>query len=60
MTAVAEPSCGGKRRILRAVLVQVAIVIATLAMAEAVLRVTVNWCYLRAHPQPGADRIYDC
>jgi len=47
---------GGKRRILRAVLVQIAIVIATLVVAELVLRV-IDLRYLRAH-RVGADRIY--
>jgi lysophospholipase L1-like esterase len=56
VTSVAEPM-GGKRRVLRAVLVQIAIVIATLAVAEAVLRV-IDLRYLRAH-RVGADRIYN-
>jgi lysophospholipase L1-like esterase len=55
MTAAAEPM-GGKRRILRAVLLQIAIVIATLAVAEAVLRV-IDLRYLRTY-KPGADRVY--
>jgi lysophospholipase L1-like esterase len=56
VTSAAE-STGGKRRILRAVLVQIAIVIATLVVAEAVLRV-IDLRYLRAH-RVGADRIYN-
>ena len=56
MTAAAA-RIGGKRRILRAVLVQVAIVIATLAAAEVILRV-IDLRYLRAH-RIGADRIYN-
>ena len=46
-----------KRGALRAVLLQIAIVIATLAVAEAVLRV-IDLRYLRAH-RVGADRIYN-
>ena len=46
-----------KRGVLRAVLLQIAIVIATLAVAEAVLRV-IDLRYLRAH-RVGADRIYN-
>jgi len=56
MTAVAEPA-GRKRRVLRAIVVQLAIVIATLLVAEAVLRV-IDLRYLRAH-RVGADRIYN-
>ena len=54
---MAAETATGKRRILRAVLVQVAIVIATLAVAEVVLRV-IDLRYLRAH-RVGADRIYN-
>lgn len=46
-----------KRGVLRAVLLQIAIIIATLAAAEAVLRV-IDLRYLRAH-RAGADRIYN-
>jgi lysophospholipase L1-like esterase len=56
VTSVAE-SMNGKRRVLRAALVQIAIVIATLAVAEAVLRI-IDLRYLRAH-RVGADRIYN-
>ena len=56
MTAVAQPA-GRRRRVLRAVLVQLAIVIATLVVAEGILRV-VNLRYLRAH-RVGAERIYN-
>jgi lysophospholipase L1-like esterase len=56
MTTVAEPA-GRKRRVLRAIVVQLAIVIATLLVAEAVLRV-IDLRYLRAH-RVGADRIYN-
>lgn len=52
----AEPA-RGKRRIVRAVLVQIAIVIATLVVAEVILRI-VDLRYLRAH-RVGADRIYN-
>jgi lysophospholipase L1-like esterase len=56
VTAAAE-RVGGKRRIVRAVLVQIAIVIATLAVTEVILRV-IDLRYLRAH-RVGADRIYN-
>jgi lysophospholipase L1-like esterase len=56
MTAIAEPA-GGKRRLLRAVLVQTAVVIATLLVAEVVLR-AIDLRYLRAH-RVGAERIYN-
>ncbi len=46
-----------KRGVLRAVLLQIAIIIATLAVAEVVLRV-IDLRYLRAH-RVGADRIYN-
>ena len=46
-----------KRSALRAVLLQIAIIVATLAVAEAVLRV-IDLRYLRAH-RIGADRIYN-
>ena len=46
-----------KRGALRAVLLQIAIIIATLAAAEAVLRI-IDLRYLRAH-RVGADRIYN-
>jgi len=56
VTAVAEHA-RGKRRVVRAVIVQIAIVIATLLVAEVVLRV-IDLRYLRAH-RVGADRIYN-
>jgi heme/copper-type cytochrome/quinol oxidase subunit 2 len=46
-----------KRSALRAVLLQISIIVVTLAVAEAVLRV-IDLRYLRAH-RVGADRIYN-
>jgi lysophospholipase L1-like esterase len=56
VTAVAQPA-RGKRRLLRAILLQIAIVLATLVVAELVLR-AIDLRYLRAH-RVGADRIYN-
>ena len=56
MTANAEPA-RGKRRILRAIALQVVIVIATLGVTEIVLR-AIDLRYLRAH-RVGAERIYN-
>ena len=55
MTSAAEHPWA-KRRIWRAVFVQIAIVVATLAVAEVILRV-IDLRYLRAHGV-GAERIY--
>lgn len=55
MTAAAPAR--GKRRILRAIALQIAIVIATLAVTEVILRV-IDLRYLRAH-RVGAERIYN-
>jgi lysophospholipase L1-like esterase len=56
---VTSPSqaSGAKRGVWRAVLVQLAIVIATLVVSEVILRV-IDLRYLRAH-RVGADRIYN-
>jgi lysophospholipase L1-like esterase len=56
MTTVAQPA-SRSGRVLRAIAVQVAIVIATLLVAEVVLRV-IDLRYLRAH-RVGAERIYN-
>lgn len=47
---------GAKRRITRAILLQLAIVVATLAVCEVILHV-IDLRYLRAH-RVGADRVY--
>jgi hypothetical protein len=53
----AVETLGGRRRVLHAIAVQIAMVIATLAVTEVILRV-VDLRYLRAH-RVGADRIYN-
>src|SRR4051794_41776088 len=56
MTAAGAPA-GRKRRILRAIFLQIAIAIATLGVAEAVLRV-IDLRYLRTY-RAGAERVYN-